>query len=119
MSVLQMPLEEEVSRRDICVSEEKIENSRRRVLKESLSFRCGASWAHGLHFISFYAVLSHFSPTLCDHSPLLAPLSVEFSRQEYWSEDPPPGDLPEFRIKPTSLISLVLASMFFTMPQDN
>lgn len=58
-------LEEEASRKDMRVSEEKIENSRRRVLKESLSFRCGASWAHGLHLIfHFYAVLSHFSPTL-------------------------------------------------------
>ena len=34
-----------------------------------------------------------------------APLSVEFSRQEYWSEwpCPPPGDLPNPGIKPTSV----------------
>ena len=32
------------------------------------------------------------------------PLSMEFSRQEYWSGllFPPPGDLPNSRIKPTS-----------------
>ena len=31
-----------------------------------------------------------------------APLSMEFSRQEYWSElpFPPPGDLPDLEIKP-------------------
>ena len=31
-----------------------------------------------------------------------APLSVEFSRQEYWSQlqFPPPGDLPDPEIKP-------------------
>ena len=33
-----------------------------------------------------------------------APLSMEFSRQEYWSElpCPPPGDLPNLRIQPRS-----------------
>ena len=33
-----------------------------------------------------------------------APLSMEFSRQEYWSElpFPPPGDLPDPRIEPAS-----------------
>ena len=33
-----------------------------------------------------------------------APLSLEFSRQEYWSGLPflPPGDLPDSGIKPTS-----------------
>ena len=39
-----------------------------------------------------------------------------FSRQEYWSELPcsPPGDLPNLRIEPESLISPALASRFFT-----
>ena len=34
-----------------------------------------------------------------------APLSVGFSREEYWSElpCPPPGDLPDPGIEPTSL----------------
>ena len=45
-----------------------------------------------------------------------APLSVGFSRQEYWSGllCPPPGDLPDPRIKPMSLASPALAGGFFT-----
>ena len=44
------------------------------------------------------------------------PLSMEFSSQEYWSglPCPPPGDLPEPGIKPTSLMSSALASRLFT-----
>ena len=39
-----------------------------------------------------------------------APLSVGFSRQEYWSElvRPPPGDLPNPGIEPKSPVSLAL-----------
>ena len=42
-----------------------------------------------------------------------SPLSMEFSRQEYWSRlpFPPPGDLPNPGIKP---LSLALAGGFFT-----
>ena len=45
-----------------------------------------------------------------------APLSMEFSRQEYWSglPCPPPEDLPNPGIKPMSLISPTLAGRFFT-----
>ena len=45
-----------------------------------------------------------------------APLSVEFSRQEYWSSlpFPTPGDLPDPGIEPQSLASLALADRFFT-----
>ena len=45
-----------------------------------------------------------------------APLSVEFSRQEYWSGLPfsSPGDLPDPEIKPTSLKSRALAGGFFS-----
>ena len=45
-----------------------------------------------------------------------APLSMEISRQEYWSglPCPPPGDLPDPRIEPTSLTSPTLAGGFFT-----
>ena len=45
-----------------------------------------------------------------------APLSMEFSRQEYWSglPCPPPGDLPDPGIKPVSLMSPALAAGFFT-----
>ena len=43
-----------------------------------------------------------------------APLSMEFSRQEYWSvlPSPPPGDLPYSGIKPASLMSPTLARFF-------
>ena len=39
-----------------------------------------------------------------------------FSRQEYWSglPRPPPADLPNPGIKPTSYTSLALAGGFFT-----
>ena len=64
--------------------------------------------------------LSHFS-----HVQLLvtlwtvacqAPLSMIFSKQEYWSglPSPPPGDLPDPRSKPVSLMSPALAGRFFT-----
>ena len=45
-----------------------------------------------------------------------APLSTGFSRQEYWSglPCPPPGDLPDPGIEPTSLTSSALAGGFFT-----
>ena len=44
-----------------------------------------------------------------------APLSMVFSRQEYWSGLLcPPGDLPDPGIKPTSLTSPALAGGFFT-----
>ena len=45
-----------------------------------------------------------------------APLSMEFSRQEYWSglSFPSPGDLPDPGIKPKSLVFPALASKFFT-----
>ena len=45
-----------------------------------------------------------------------APLSMEFSRQEYWSGllCPPPGDLPDPGIKPMSPASPALAGGFFT-----
>ena len=49
--------------------------------------------------------------------PAKAPLSMEFSRQEYWNGLPfsTPGDLPDPGIEPTSLVaSLVLAGRFFT-----
>ena len=44
-----------------------------------------------------------------------APLSMGFSRQEYWSvlPCPPPGDLPGPWIEPASLVSSALAGRFF------
>ena len=46
-----------------------------------------------------------------------APLSMGFSRQEYWSGLPfsPPADLPDPGIKPPSLASQSLAGRFFTI----
>ena len=56
-------------------------------------------------------MLSHFSCVqLCGilwTAACQAPLSMEFSRQEYWSglPCPPPGDLPDPEGKPASLTS--------------
>ena len=66
------------------------------------------------------AVLSHFN-----HVRLFAtlwtvahqaPLSMGFSRQEYWSglPCPPPGDLPNPGMEPSSLMSPALAARFLT-----
>ena len=45
-----------------------------------------------------------------------APLSMELSRQCYWSgvPFPTPGDLPDPGIEHVSLVSLALAGSFFT-----
>ena len=45
-----------------------------------------------------------------------APLSMGFSRQEYWSglPCPPPGDLPDPGIEPSSLMPPALTGGFFT-----
>ena len=65
-------------------------------------------------------VLSHFSHVRLFATPWTvarqAPLSMEFSRQEYWSglPCPPPRDLPDPGIKPLSLRSPALAGDFFT-----
>ena len=64
-------------------------------------------------------------PTLCDPMDYIArqaPLSMEFSRQEYQSglPFPPPRDLPNPRIKPASLESPALAGGYFTaVPPGN
>ena len=56
--------------------------------------------------------------TLCDPMDCVAHqdlLSMEFSRQEYWSglPFPSPGDLPNLGIELASLVSPALASGFF------
>ena len=45
-----------------------------------------------------------------------APLSIGFSRQEYWSGLPclPPGELPDPGMEPVSPVSPALAGRFFT-----
>ena len=65
-------------------------------------------------------MLSHFSHIRLFETPSTvacqAPLSMRFSRQEYWSGllCPTPGDLPKPGIQPASLMSLTLAGGFFT-----
>ena len=57
-------------------------------------------------------MLSSLQPMDCSQ----APLSIGFSRQEYWSGllCPPTGDLPEPGIEPKSLMSPALTSGFFS-----
>ena len=65
-------------------------------------------------------LLSRFSPVGLFVTPptiaLQAPLSMGFSRQEYWSGLPclPPGDLPDPGIEPASVMSPAVAGGFFT-----
>ena len=69
---------------------------------------CVCSCAQSLSCVQLFAILWTVA---CQ-----APLSMRFSRQEYWSElpCPPPGDLPNPGIKLTCLLSLALAGGFFT-----
>ena len=57
--------------------------------------------------------LTLFNPMDCSHQ---APLSMGFSREEYWSGLPclPPEDHPDTGIKPASLVPPALAGRFFT-----
>ena len=69
--------------------------------------------------------LSHFSPVCLFPTPWTiaheAPLSIGFSRQEYWSglPFPPPEDLPDPGIESASLISPALAGDFFTTSTES
>ena len=70
--------------------------------------------------ITVVCVLSPFSHVRLCAIPWIvafqASLSMEFSRQEYWSgfPCPPPEDLPDTGIKPGSLMSPALTGGFFT-----
>ena len=70
-------------------------------------------------FLKCSCVLSHFSHVQLFASlwteAYQAPLSMGLSRKGYWSglPCPPPGDLPDPGIFPTSLMSLALAGGFF------
>ena len=67
-----------------------------------------------MHLCYVTSVMSNsVTPWTVDYQ---TPLSVGFSRQEYWSglPCPPPGDLPNPGIEPTSLMSPSLAGGFFT-----
>ena len=76
---------------------------------------CPRSWlknstscVHKLIYVRLFA-----TPWTVAHQ---APLSMGFSRQEYWSGllFPTPGDLPYPRIEPTFLVLPALAGRFFT-----
>ena len=64
--------------------------------------------------LSHLAVSDSLQPM--DYTASQAPLSMEFSSQEYWSElsCPPPGDLPDPGIEPTSLASPASAGGYLT-----
>ena len=72
-----------------------------------------------MHAKSFQSCLTLCDPTDC--SPPGSP-STGFSRQEYWSgfPFPSPGDLPDSRINPASLICLLhwQAGSFTTSATD-
>ena len=71
-------------------------------------------------FLKCVCMLSHLSCVLLFVTPWpvahQAPLSLGFSRQEYWSglPCPPPGDLPDPGIELVSLMSPALTGGFFT-----
>ena len=67
-------------------------------------------------FLSFLHVYMSDSLRSKDCIARQAPLSMGFSRQEFWSglPCPPPGDLPSPGIEPTSLRSPEMAGGFFT-----
>ena len=81
-------------------------------------------WRWQMHLCRFLGscvhMLSRFSHVQISVTPwtvaLQAPLSVRFSRQEYWSGVPfsTPGDLPDPGIDPISLTSPALAGGFFS-----
>ena len=74
-----------------------------------------------VHTCACVCVVSCFSlvrlfVTLWTVGSLQAPLSMGFSKQEYWSglPFPLPGNLPNTGIQPVQLMSPTLASGFFT-----
>ena len=75
---------------------------------------------HSQRSLQSCCVLSHFSRVQFFATPWTiahqAPLSVGFSRQEYWSRLPfsPPGDLPDPGIELAALTSPALTGGFFT-----
>ena len=73
---------------------------------------CACMVSHFSH-VQFFATLW----TIAHQSPL----SMEFSRQEYYSglPCPPPRDFPNPEIKPASLRSPALAGGFTTAPPEN
>ena len=71
---------------------------------------------HLLHVCCAKSLQSCLTPATLWTVALQAPLSMGFSRQEYWSglRCLPPEVLPNPETEPMSLVSLALASGFFT-----
>ena len=65
------------------------------------------------HFIDSHGTLQLMTPCTVAHQ---APLSLEFSSQEYWNglPFPAPGDIPDLGIKPASFESPALTGRVFT-----
>ena len=74
-------------------------------VNEAFMHACISRFSHVQLFLTLWTVAHQ------------APLSMGFSRQEYWSglPCPLPGDLPNPEIEPTSLTSHALADRFFTI----
>ena len=86
------------------------------MLQSMGSQRVGHDWVAELNWTMEYvlcrAVLSHLWLFVTPWAVALqAPLSMEFSRQEYWSglPFPPAGNLPNAEVKLTSLVSSALS----------
>ena len=71
------------------------------------------SWRQQFFAKSLQSCLTLCNPWTVAHP---APLSMGFSRQDYWSglPCPSPGDLPDPGIEPQSLVSPALVGAFFT-----
>ena len=72
------------------------------------------------HFVTHVYACPVLSDSLRPHrlTAYQAPVSMECSRQEYWSglPFPPPGDLPDLGIEPMSPKSPELQADFFFLP---
>ena len=84
------------------------------------SQKVGHDWVTNTHLLN-KPLLSHFSCVQLFATPWAvayqASLSMGLFRQEYWSglPCPPPGDLPNSKTEPASLMSPALAGEFFTI----
>ena len=77
-----------------------------RYLEKSLTLSSVQSLSHVRFFATTWTIARQAS------------LSMGFPRQEYWSglPVPPPEDIPDPGIEPTSPVSPELAGRFFTLP---
>ena len=93
------------------------------VKKKAISLKNCPCFFH-YHFSScpsLSCMCAQLCPTLCDPWTVAhqAPLSMEFSREKYWTGLPFPSlvDFPDLGIKPMSLVSSAMVGRFFiTVP---